>query len=53
MMLNEQYMKEHLQNRVLDAISNRLGHCDTLTQNLIFMLNRTGKKKKKKKKKKN
>ncbi|KAI8882996.1 hypothetical protein K501DRAFT_250390 [Backusella circina FSU 941] len=41
MMLNEQYMMAHLQNRVLDAITSRLGLCDTLTQNLIFMLNRT------------
>jgi hypothetical protein len=48
LVLNEQYMMAHMENKVLDALSRKFGQCDTLSQNLVFMLNRSGKKKKRK-----
>jgi hypothetical protein len=44
LILNEQYMMtaESASNKVLDVISKRIGCSDTLAQNLLFMLNRSG-----------
>jgi hypothetical protein len=47
LVLNEQYMMAHMENKVLDALSRKFGQCDTLSQNLVFMLNRSGKRKRK------